>query len=74
MEGVIAGLLREKHLVYLDNILVMGTIFLAHLENLCAVFFVPSLNRAKTQTYKVHVGLPQGWISGIRGLRQVNFY
>ena len=40
MEGVLVGLLREKRLVYLDNILVMGTIFLAHLENLCAVFFL----------------------------------
>ena len=38
MECVLAGLSREKCLVYLDDILVMGATFDEHLANLQAVF------------------------------------
>ena len=38
MEGVLAGLAREKCLIYLDDILVMGRTFTEHLSNLREVF------------------------------------
>lgn len=38
MENVLAGLAREKCIVYLDDILVMGKTFEEHLSNLKAVF------------------------------------
>ena len=38
MESVLAGLSRERCIVYLDDILVMGTTFEEHIANLRAVF------------------------------------
>ena len=38
MEGVLAGLARDKCLIYLDDVLVMGRTFAEHLSNLRDVF------------------------------------
>lgn len=38
MEAVLTGLAREKCLVYLDDILVMGKTYEEHLDNLSQVF------------------------------------
>ncbi len=38
METVLAGLVREKRVVYIDDILVIGTTFQEHLDNLEKVF------------------------------------
>ena len=34
MESVLAGVMQEKCLIYLDNVLVMGSTFTEHLDNL----------------------------------------
>jgi len=38
MEGVFPGMARKKCLIYLDDVLVMGSTFEEHLDNLRIVF------------------------------------
>ena len=57
MESVLAGVVREKCLIYLDDVLVMGSTFQQHLDNLQVVFaclFDAGLKLKPTKCKLVH--------------------
>ena len=55
MEGVLAGLAREKCLIYLDNVLVIGETFADHLSNLREVLNRLSSAGLRLKPVKCHI-------------------
>ena len=72
MEDVLAGLVRDQCIVYLDDILVIGTTFQEHLENLQKVFERLHLAGLRLKPTKCHLGRQQveylGYIVSEAGL------
>ena len=64
MEVVLAGLACEKCLIYLDDVLVMGQTFAAHLGNLREVFTRLSAAGLKLKPAKCHLVRPQVSVLG----------
>ena len=55
MEGVLMGLARDKCLIYLDDVLVMGRTFAEHLSNLREVFIRLSTAGLRLKPTKCHL-------------------
>ena len=55
MEGVLAGLARDKCLIYLDDVLVLGRTFAEHLNNLREVFSRLSAPGLRLKPTKCHL-------------------
>ena len=72
MEGVLAGLARERCLVYLDDVLVMGKTFAEHLYNLREVFGRLSTAGLKLKPAKCHLMKEEvlflGYVVSARGI------